>query len=287
MAKSLKEMISEKEKQYLDSIDIIDVIGEENLLFFIHYQAQGSQILCDCLSANGIDATEENFDITKVPATKKTKSGWIFPFVVNTETVINQRYLAYANYQQGVEYPIKQLQFTDKNDLAEKMIDGCVEYIARKGYSQVEAFHMFIDWLAWSLGIEENLDKKIDDDIQEYLYRNFIVSIMLMHPYDYLGDRHMNYLSKKGNRTAFFPTPPQVSAFMAQLLGIEKDSSVMEPCVGTGAILLQASNKSFNLTGIEIDPFICLMCKINMALYAPWAKIINDNALTYGMNKEE
>jgi hypothetical protein len=40
--------------------------------------------------------------------------------------------------------------------------------------------------------------------------------------------------------------------------------------VGSGRMLLHASNFSFNLWGQDIDPLTIAMCKINGALYAPW-----------------
>jgi hypothetical protein len=46
--------------------------------------------------------------------------------------------------------------------------------------------------------------------------------------------------------------------------------SVNDPCVGSGRMLLHASNYSLNLFGQDIDPLAVAMCKINGALYAPW-----------------
>jgi hypothetical protein len=46
--------------------------------------------------------------------------------------------------------------------------------------------------------------------------------------------------------------------------------SVFDPCVGSGRMLLHASNFSLNLWGQDVDPLAVAMCKINGALYAPW-----------------
>jgi hypothetical protein len=40
--------------------------------------------------------------------------------------------------------------------------------------------------------------------------------------------------------------------------------------VGSGRMLLHASNFSLCLYGVDIDPLAVAMCKINGALYAPW-----------------
>src|SRR5919197_878659 len=47
-------------------------------------------------------------------------------------------------------------------------------------------------------------------------------------------------------------------------------TSVCDPCVGSGRMLLHASNFSLCLFGQDIDPLAVAMCKINGALYAPW-----------------
>lgn len=47
--------------------------------------------------------------------------------------------------------------------------------------------------------------------------------------------------------------------------------SVLDPCLGTGRMLLHASNHSLVLYGCDIDPLVLLGAKINGALYAPWA----------------
>jgi len=46
--------------------------------------------------------------------------------------------------------------------------------------------------------------------------------------------------------------------------------SVCDPCVGSGRMLLHASNFSLRLYGQDIDPVAISMCKTNGALYAPW-----------------
>jgi type I restriction-modification system DNA methylase subunit len=45
---------------------------------------------------------------------------------------------------------------------------------------------------------------------------------------------------------------------------------ICDPCVGSGRMLLHASNYSLSLYGQDIDPLAVTMCKINGALYAPW-----------------
>lgn len=45
---------------------------------------------------------------------------------------------------------------------------------------------------------------------------------------------------------------------------------VQEPAVGTGRMLLSASNYSYRLFGQDIDQLVLDICLINGAFYAPW-----------------
>lgn len=46
--------------------------------------------------------------------------------------------------------------------------------------------------------------------------------------------------------------------------------SVCDPCVGTGRMLLHASNHSLRLYGLDIDATLCKATLVNGYLYAPW-----------------
>jgi hypothetical protein len=46
--------------------------------------------------------------------------------------------------------------------------------------------------------------------------------------------------------------------------------SVCDPAVGSGRMLLHASNISLSLWGQDLDSLAVAMCKVNGALYAPW-----------------
>ena len=49
-----------------------------------------------------------------------------------------------------------------------------------------------------------------------------------------------------------------------------RTAMVLDPCVGTGRMLLHASNFSLSLWGIDVDPTCVAITRINGALYAPW-----------------
>lgn len=61
---------------------------------------------------------------------------------------------------------------------------------------------------------------------------------------------------------------------MTQLTMSQEDDlrskKVSDPALGTGRMLLHASNYSLRLYGMDIDPLVVKISKINGALYAPW-----------------
>jgi hypothetical protein len=100
----------------------------------------------------------------------------------------------------------------------------------------------------------------------------------LQTPWDYLGDHVAAGKARGWNPTGFYPTPHPVVECMVRMTmhDTEKNGrdprtlSVCDPCVGSGRMLLHASNFSLRLFGNDIDPLAVMMCQSNGALYAPW-----------------
>jgi len=164
---------------------------------------------------------------------------------------------------------------------ARKHLDDLVD---RMGGGWEAMIHL-IDWLAWGLGVGEMAEcpkPMFGADWNEFLYTDFELGRLQAADCDVLGgvlsDRH----GKGWNPNQFYPTPISVCTMMAQMTmmdterleGDDRDPlvlSVNDPCVGTGRMLLAASNYSINLSGMDIDRVMVAACGINMALYAPWA----------------
>ena len=49
-----------------------------------------------------------------------------------------------------------------------------------------------------------------------------------------------------------------------------RTKSVCDPCVGTGRLLLAASNHSYRLYGCDLNPTVIKATLVNGYLYAPW-----------------
>ena len=179
--------------------------------------------------------------------------------------------------------PIPQLKVGRPNSDAYNNISDCLIHIAKTGKSYWESFRLFIDFLLYGYGIGDVVGEppeppKLSDEVQEALYRTFNLEPWLKHPYDYLGKFICeNRGGGKGwNPLAFFPTPHPVCEMMVQFQMADtkgKDSrfmTVQDPCCGTGRMLMHASNISLYLYGVDLDPMMYKITKLNGALYAPW-----------------
>jgi hypothetical protein len=189
-----------------------------------------------------------------------------------------------------LDEPIPRIAFIRGSEpQGRKMLEKCLDLIHRRDYSW-SAFNQFVDWLAWGLAVSRALPP-LEERTHQELYRTFNLEPLLLHPYDYLGELLADRRSGGWNPHAFFPTPHEVVEMMVQMTfggggavdssndGHEKVNSgetdvrlktVMDPCVGTGRMLLHASNYSYCLYGCDIDPLVAMISRCNAALYSPW-----------------
>ena len=105
-------------------------------------------------------------------------------------------------------------------------------------------------------------------------YRTFNLGLFYKEPADHFADLAADYQVGKG--AGFFATPSAVVEMMTRMtFGSEprhehKVKSVMDPCCGTGGMLLHASNYSLNLYGNDIHPMLVKMAILNGYIYVPW-----------------
>lgn len=143
-------------------------------------------------------------------------------------------------------------------------------------------FRDLLAWLEWGLALSKEKPTLYRKDADEQLYRGVDLGRLLLAPYDYFGAFVSERKARGWNPTAFFPTPHNVCECMVRMLFCheERDTrtlTVNEPCLGTGRMLLHASNFSLRLSGQDVDPMVLSAARINGALYAPW--------MSYGLPK--
>jgi hypothetical protein len=138
-------------------------------------------------------------------------------------------------------------------------------------------FRTLLDWLCWGLALTPE-EPRLAEAVNEQLYRRVDLGPLLERPHDYLGEHVARGKSGAWNPTGFYPTPHPVVECMVRMTLHDagqdgrdpRTLSVCDPCVGSGRMLLHASNYSLCLYGQDIDPLAVAMCQVNGALYAPW-----------------
>lgn len=136
----------------------------------------------------------------------------------------------------------------------------------------LRGLNLLVQWMAWGLGTTASYPA-LPDAVAERLYRIFNLAKWIAHPSDYLGEAKAG-LTGKQNDLAFFPTPSNVVEMCVRMMcGGTSDlrrARLLDPAVGTGRFLLQASNYSLALFGVDLDPLNIEITKVNGAVYAPW-----------------
>jgi hypothetical protein len=213
--------------------------------------------------------------------------GWVLPYLLGWEAQLRGAESRYAYFLDlwftGAlgDAPIPRVEFNDSSRqgaAALKNIWQCISICDENG--SWSGLTDFVQWLAFGLGVSRE-PVPLSDKVQERLYRVFNVRPWLEAPYDYLGELLCE--RKQGwNPAGFYPTPHPVCEMLTLINFAEgqdyRSDTVCDPAVGTGRMLLHASNHSLRLSGQDIDPLCCAICKINGALYAPW--------LAFGLPKE-
>lgn len=175
-----------------------------------------------------------------------------------------------------LDEPIPQIFFGPPDDKVFRLLHDWSALIGHDCGGWTD-FRVLLDWLCWGLALSGE-SPLLSDAVNERLYRQVNLVPLLARPHDYLGIHVASGKARGWNPTGFYPTPHQVVECMVQMTMHDADKdgrdprtlSVCDPCVGSGRMLLHASNLSLNLFGQDIDPLAVAMCKVNGALYAPW-----------------
>ncbi|MCA9466409.1 MAG: hypothetical protein KC643_13340 [Nitrospira sp.] len=110
---------------------------------------------------------------------------------------------------------IPHLEYATPHPTPLKALNRCIDHLAcREG--AWEAFHLFVNWLAWMLGVSTT-PSTLSDTLQEYLYRNVNLGPLLEHPSDYLGAMLSDNRQGSWNPHAFFLTPHAVCEMMVRM----------------------------------------------------------------------
>jgi hypothetical protein len=206
--------------------------------------------------------------------------GWLLPYLLETDDFLWGRWHHWFETASAkkVIAQIPQIEW-QRNDMGFKMLNRSLSVITRygdwRGWNSWAAFDYFMDWLLFGLGHKGQTE--LPEEKDEYrgacgrLYQVFTLETLLAWPHDYFGDILAE--NHHGRHLGFFPTPMELCQLMAQMNCGGEDArtkSVCDPCVGTGRMLLAASNYSYRLFGADVNPTVIKATLINGFLYAPW-----------------
>jgi hypothetical protein len=208
--------------------------------------------------------------------------GWLLPYIIQLHALVPAvadrwgYHLRTLEAGRLLDEPIPQITFGPADTKVFSLLSDWCRLVNQDcgGWSD---FRSLLDWLCWGLALTRE-EPRIGDEANERLYRRVDLRPLLEAPHDYLGEFVAVNRARGWNPAGFYPTPHPVVDCMVRMsmhdLATEgrdpRTASVADPCVGSGRMLLHASNYSLNLHGQDIDPLAVAMCKVNGALYAPW-----------------
>jgi len=209
--------------------------------------------------------------------------GFLLPYLLDFDALTYRRWdywYAAMCHQQLPEEPIPQIDWLSTPDpRAQKMIETTLNAIPRHGsWESMDGWSYFrylLEWMLWGFGHPGYSEPKEPlgcEGASLRVYQTLNICAWMLWPYDFLGD--LLACSSYGRRQGFFPTPMSLCQLMAGMLfDPSKDhrtETVCDPTVGTGRLLLVASNFSLRLYGCDIDPLLCMATLVNGWLFAPW-----------------
>jgi hypothetical protein len=218
---------------------------------------------------------------TDVPLEK----GWLLRYLIDLEEISCGRWNHWAKVKMAgrmIDEPIPQIEWYGnvRNSPAWGMLDRALNSITKcggwQGWSSFQNFDYLLDWILWGFGcgqVEQYPKEPMGcEGASSRLYQMFDLTPLLCYPSDYFGD----ILSENnfGRRSGFFPTPIDLCALMVKMQfdGAEdmRDKTVCDPALGTGRMLLAASNYSYRLYGNDISRTVLRAALVNGYLYSPW-----------------
>jgi hypothetical protein len=206
--------------------------------------------------------------------------GWLLQFLLEADRFTWGRWEHWFEMMQvgkAVGEGIPQIEWTH-SPAARKMLENALNSITRyggwQGWSSWQYINYFFEWMLFGLGHDGHKTPPKEpagsEGASDRLFQTFNLETLLAFPSDYFGDILAD--NQFGKQSGFFPTPMNIVEMMVRMVidGDAREKTVCDPCVGTGRMLLAASNYSYRLYGVDIDGTVIKATLINGYLYAPW-----------------
>ena len=209
--------------------------------------------------------------------TTKDKKGWLLPYLVSLDNMFYGRWEYWLNIVRQDKIPpdpIPYIVFKPAFEYTKREVQKNLNNCLNRAVHISNPLETFIDWILWGFNLGESFPK-IDERIDDYWYRTFNLGLFYREPSDHWAEVASEYMGKN-NALGYFPTPGNVVEMMVKMTfdgesqHRHKIMSVMDPCCGTGIMLLYASNYSLNLYGTDISLLLTKIAKVNAFTYVPW-----------------
>jgi hypothetical protein len=209
--------------------------------------------------------------------------GWLLPYLLGIDDLIWGRWDYWARTRMAgtlLDEPIPQISFIhegmQEKDTCRRMLEASLNSIPRHGewrtWGHWQYIDYFFDWLLFGFGHNPEPPKEPEEGAFSRLYQVFCLEAMMSWPYDYFGD--MLAEQQHGRSQGFYPTPHCVVDMMTRMNfddgADHRTQTVNDPCIGTGRMILFASNYSLRLSGADINATCVKATTVNLFLYAPW-----------------
>ena len=214
--------------------------------------------------------------MTKELKSTTDKKGWLIPYLTALDQMFYKRWSYWTRavlVDKIPKEPIPHIEFQMpmmySEQLVKKNLKQCLD---RASYRYTNIFEKFIDWLLWGFNQGKNFPG-INERTDDHWYRTFNLGLFYKEPADHLADLATEY---NGSFGGYFPTPANIVQMMTVMTMGDKPKhkhkiqSVLDPCVGSGIMLMYASNYSLNLYGMDISHLMCKVATVNAFIYVPW-----------------
>lgn len=207
----------------------------------------------------------------------RDKKGWLLPYLVSLDNMFYGRWEYWLNIVRQDKIPpdpIPYIGFKPSYEYTKKEVQKNLKDCLNMAVHISHPLETLIDWILWGFNNGETFPD-IKEDIDDYWYRTFNLGLFYREPSDHWAEVASEYMGRN-NALGYFPTPGNVVEMMAKMTfggdpqHKHKTMSVCDPCLGTGVMLLYASNYSLNLYGSDISLLLTKIAKVNAFTYIPW-----------------
>lgn len=218
--------------------------------------------------------------------------GWLRPYLAGLDGMFHHRWdywLATLCAGKPLDQPIPRVGFAGQpGDEAARNLTECVRIIQRRGHDSHTAWIELVNWLLWGFGAgrwQPEFPRRLDEDASWGLYTTFNLGLLMQEPADYMawGSCELGNMAHTNSGQGYFPTPMPICEMMARMTmeGCKPWETVLDPCVGTGSMLLAASNYSLRLYAQDISRDMCAMTVLNGFIFVPWLVVPGEGVIAW------